>query len=477
MKIKLGMQPMTLAQAAAYCGGELYNFTGCAGVEFSYICTDSREADKDTMFVAIRGERVDGHDYIGQAIAAGCRCFLCEYVPGEICAKHVGAAVVEDSVAAFCQLAKSYRIEKFGDRDPMRTVAVTGSVGKTTTKEMVAAVLRQEINLYTAQGNFNSEIGMPMSLMSAGAHHRAAVLEMGMSARGEISRMSRTACPTVAMITNVGSSHLEYLGTRENIAAAKLEVADGLRHGGYLLLNADEPLLAGKYAEGRRTVYIGIDNPEADVRAENIRYTADGCTVFDLHTRHEVRTDVRIPALGRHMVMASLFAAVTGKIFHLSDAQIRAGILSYKAAPMRQQIERVGNVTLLCDCYNASPESMRAALHALLELPVQGRRYAVLGDMLELGTQSAMLHEQVGMAAAQNVDVLLTVGALGAHIAEGARKVGGCEVHAFVGEDAKKQAAQALCELLAPEDALLLKASRGMRLEEIYQTVKQHLSE
>ncbi len=476
MKIKLGMHPMTLKQAAAYCGGELYDFTGSAGIEFSYICTDSREADKDTMFVAIRGERVDGHDYIGQVIEAGCRCILCEYVPQDIQARVVGAAVVEDSVAAFCQLAKSYRIEKFGDRDPMKTVAITGSVGKTTTKEMVAAVLRRELNLYAAQGNFNSEIGMPMSLMQAGAHHRAAVLEMGMSARGEISRMSRTACPTVAVITNVGTSHLEHLGTRENIAAAKLEVADGLKHGGYLLLNADEPLLADRYAEGRRTVYIGIDNPNADVRAENIRYTEDGYTVFDLHTKHEVRADVRVPALGRHMVMAAMFAAVTGKIFHLSDAQIRAGILDYTGMPMRQQIERVGGVTLLCDCYNASPESMRAAMDALCALRADGRRVAVLGDMLELGENTACLHEKVGARAAEALDVLITVGELGAHIAKGAMEAGGCEVLSFTGEQAKEQAAAQLCALLAKGDALLLKASRGVKLEQVYEIVKNYLN-
>ena len=477
MKIKLGMHPMTPAQAAAYCGGELYDFTDSAGVEFSYICTDSREADKDTLFVAIRGERVDGHDYIGQAIAAGCRCFLCEYVPHEIHAQHVGFAVVEDSVAAFCQLAKRYRMAKFGENDPLRTVAVTGSVGKTTTKEMVASVLRQDLNLYAAQGNFNSEIGMPMSLMSAGAHHRAAVLEMGMSARGEISRMSRTACPTVAMITNVGSSHLEYLGTRENIAAAKLEVADGMRDGGYLLLNADEPLLANKQAPGRHTVYVGIENSAADCCAQRIRYTEDGCTLFDMHYAGRVLTDVRVPALGMHMVMAAMYAAVTGMIFGLSEASIRAGIMEYHGAPMRQQIDQAGGVTLLCDCYNASPESMRAALQTMGTLQVSGRRVAVLGDMLELGDYTVQLHREVGTMAAKTLDVLLTVGKLGQSIAEGAREAGDCEVYAFVGENAKAQAAEQLCALLQAGDALLLKASRGVRLEEVYHTVKQHLSE
>lgn len=474
MKIKLGMQPMKLAQAAEYCGGELYDFTGNAGVEFSYICTDSREADKDTMFVAIRGERVDGHDYIGQVIAAGCRCILCEYVPQDIHAKKVGAAVVEDSVAAFCKLAKNYRIEKFGQNDPMKTVAVTGSVGKSTTKTMVASVLEQGLNLYAAKGNFNSEIGMPMSLMEAGAHHRAAVLEMGMSARGEISRMSRTACPTVGIITNIGSSHLEHLGTRENIAAAKLEVADGLRHGGYLLLNADEPLLAGKQAEGRRTLYIGIDNPHADVRAENIRYTEDGCTVFDVHTHHEKRTDVCVPALGRHMVMAAMFAIVTGKIFHLSDQQIRQGLMAYAGMPMRQQIEQAGDCTLLCDCYNASPESMRAALQTLGALHVKGRRIAVLGDMLELGENTERLHREIGAVAGASLDVLITVGALGAQIARGAGNA--CTVLAFEGEDAKARAAERLAELIAPGDAVLFKASRGVALEQVYSVIKEKLT-
>lgn len=476
MKIKLGMHPMNLAQAAAYCGGELYDFTGSAGVEFSYICTDSREADKDTMFVAIRGERVDGHDYIGQVIAAGCRCILCEYVPHDICAQTVGAAVVEDSVAAFCALAKNYRIEKFGENDPMKTVAITGSVGKTTTKEMVASVLRRELNLYAAQGNFNSEIGMPMSLMQAGAHHRAAVLEMGMSARGEISRMSRTACPTVAMITNVGTSHLEYLGSRENIAAAKLEVADGLREGGYLLLNADEPLLADQRIPGRQTLYIGIDNPCADYRAENIRYAEDGSTLFDLHTKNSTWIDVRVPALGRHMVMAAMYAAVTGILFRLPEQQIRAGILDYAGMPMRQQIERISDVTLLCDCYNASPESVRAALQTLRELRVTGRRIAILGDMLELGSTTEALHQQIGAQAAQELDILLTVGELGAQIAKGAMQEMACEVYSFVGDTAKEQAAKQLCDLLQAGDALLLKASRGIRLEQVYEIVKDHLN-
>jgi UDP-N-acetylmuramoyl-tripeptide--D-alanyl-D-alanine ligase len=388
----------------------------------------------------------------------------------------VGAAVVEDNVAAFYQLAKSYRIEKFRDRDPMRTVAVTGSVGKTTTTEMVASVLRQELNLYAAAGNFNSEIGMPMSLMSAGAHHRAAVLEMGMSARGEISRMSKTARPTVAMITNVGSSHLEYLGTRENIAAAKLEVADGLRTGGFLLLNADEPLLAGRKAHGRHTIYLGIDNPAADCRAENIRYTEDGCSLFDIRYGEHVWHDIKVPALGKHMVMAAMYASVTGKIFGLPESSIRAGIMAYKTMAMRQQIEQTGGVTLLCDCYNASPESVRAALHALSEMPVKGRRIAVLGDMLELGAQTEQLHHATGAHAAGVLDILVTVGDLGAHVAKGAREQG-CQVYAFTGEDAKAQAAEKLCSLLAVGDALLLKASRGVKLEEVYNTVKQHLSE
>ena len=475
MKIKLGMHPMTLAQAAAYCGGELYDFTGSTGVEFSYICTDSREADKDTMFVAIRGERVDGHDYIGQAIEAGCRCFLCEYVPHDICARHVGAAVVEHSTAAFCQLAKRYRMEKFGENDPMKTIAVTGSVGKTTTKEMVACVLRRELNLYAAQGNFNSEIGMPMSLMQAGAHHRAAVLEMGMSARGEISRMSLTACPTVAMITNVGTSHLEYLGTRENIAAAKLEVADGLRKGGYLLLNADEPLLAGQSKEDRHTIYIGIENPKADCRAENIRYTAEGYSVFDMYDRGVIWRDVCVRAPGQHIVRAAMYAAVTGKICKLTEAQIRAGLLDYAGVAMRQQIEKVGGVTLLCDCYNASPESMKAALQTMRALAIDGRRVAVLGDMLELGTQSVLLHEQTGILAAAEVDILITVGELGEHIADGARRAGACEVYAYTGENAKAQAAELLSGLLRPTDGLLLKASRGVRLEDVYEAVKQTL--
>ena len=237
MKIKLGMNKIDMADVARYCGGDLYDFTADGNSSFEYVCTDSREADENTMFVATRGERVDGHDYISRAIELGCRCILCEYVPTDTSGKKVAFVVVENSIDAFADCAKGYR-----EGSPLPSVAITGSVGKTTTKELCAAIFKRACKVFYTEGNFNSVIGMPMSLMSAEGDCQAAVFEMGMSGFGEISKMTKAATPVVAMVTNIGSSHLEYLRTRENIAKAKCEITNYLDENGVLIAH-DEALI------------------------------------------------------------------------------------------------------------------------------------------------------------------------------------------------------------------------------------------
>lgn len=464
MKIKLGLGPCNMEKIGEWCGGELYDFTGKLGCSFEYVCTDSREADDMTMFVATRGERVDGHDYILKAIEQGCRCILCEYVPTNISGKAASYVVVENSIDAFADCAKGYRAE-----DHLPAVAITGSVGKTTTKELTAAILKKCFKTYCTQGNYNSVIGMPMSLMEAEADCEAAVFEMGMSAFGEISRMTRAAQPKVAMVTNIGSSHLEYLKTRENIARAKLEIAEGLSDGGILLLNGDEPLLRKHRARGNRykTLYVGIDSSnKCDVLAENIR-VLDGSTVFDLKFSDKTIIDLKIPLIGKHFAYNASFAAAAAMILGADEEAVRSGLMSYVPGVMRQNISRKHGVTVISDCYNAAPESMRAAIDTLSGIETSGRRIAVLGDMRELGEDSDKMHRDIGRyLAAMGIDMVFCVGRSGALIAEEALRSGVKTV--FADNDASYD--RIACEIsdkMGEGDVVLFKASRAMALEDL----------
>lgn len=463
MKIKLGMGKATMNDVADFCNGELYNFTQDGKCEFEYVCTDSREADENTMFVATRGERVDGHDYIIKAIELGCRCILCEYVPSGLSGVNAAFVVVENSVDAFADCAKGYRFGLY-----MPTVAITGSVGKTTTKELCASILKRKFNTYYTEGNFNSIIGMPMSLMAAEREKEVAVFEMGMSGFGEIRSMSRTATPTIAMITNIGSSHLEYLGTRENIAKAKLEIGEGLIDGGFLLLNGDEPLLADHYPDRYETIYVG-QSEGCSFRIQNVRVESDG-TYFDLEYRQGYIYDLRIPLIGEHFAYNAAFAATAALLMGVDQKDIRAGISSYSAGNLRMNIYEKNGCTVIADCYNAAPESMRGAINTLSSLTVGGKRIAVLGDMKELGENSDEMHRGIGeYLAEKKIDMLFTLGESGALIASAAIECGMNENQVFSVTDplGKSSLAALIKEKLACGDAILFKASRSMKLEEV----------
>ena len=456
MKIKLGLGKADMNMIADYCAGELYDFTGDAGCEFEYVCTDSREADENTMFVATRGERVDGHDYIIKAIEQGCRCILCEYVPVNIKGMKAAYVVVENSIDAFADCARGYRSGKY-----MPVVAITGSVGKTTTKEMCASILKRKYKTYYTEGNFNSVIGMPMSLMAVGDECEVAVFEMGMSGFGEISRMSRAANPYIAMVTNIGSSHLEYLRTRENIARAKMEIGEGVVDGGFLLLNGDEPLLEDHYSDRYDTVYI-----ESGYQYSNVRVEKDG-THFDLLYSGNDLFDLRVPLIGKHFACNAAFAAYAALLLGVSEDDVREGLASCVPGKMRMNIYEKDGATVLADCYNAAPESMRAAIDTLSALNVSGRRIAVLGDMKELGEGSELMHTRMGQYLSGKVDILITVGDLGRKIAEGAFD-GVSEVYSINGGDGYDvSGAERLKSIIREGDAVLFKASRSMAFEKI----------
>ena len=466
MIINLGSQTIRMADAARILNG-LY--TG-PEKSFKNICTDSREADKDSLFVAIRGENVDGHNYIRNVIEAGCKCVLCEkLIPG--CEDH--SLVVPDSVEALSRLAHAHK-----NMCGFRTIGITGSVGKTTTKEFVYATLKNSFRTEKTEENHNSVIGMPLDLLRMSPETEVAVLEMGMSARGEISRLSACAEPEIAMITNIGSSHVGMLGSRENIFQAKMEIVQGMLPGGHLVLNGDEPLFYDLKKSEYKPVYVGMDNKNSDIFAENIRYEL-GHTTIDLNWMGTKVSDIRIPIMGAPGVYAAMYAFAAGYYMGLDSETICAGVRQYASVGMRQHIEEEKGVTLIEDCYNASPESMRAAMDILNIVRgnhYKRRRIAVLGDMLELGRRSPEFHYDVGRYAAGCSDMLLTFGKEAEYIAEGARSAGMAKEHVRVNNDQNdiEKTGRELISLLNPGDVVLFKASRGIREERVISYVKEN---
>lgn len=468
MKIKLGLGRLSMEQITEYTGGELYNFT-CGVCEITHICTDSREADEHTLFIATRGERVDGHDYIISASKLGCKCFICEYVPFDISGKQLSFCVVENSFDAFAALAKGYR-----KNSKMKSVAITGSVGKTTTKELMACVAKTEREVYCTSGNFNSVIGMPMSLMEADETRELGIFEMGMSGFSEISSMSRTLLPDVAMVVNIGTSHLEYLGTRENIAKAKLEIAEGLKNGGALILNADEPLLHNAKEIVKRDdinyIYTSTKNSDlAKYKAQNIRLYESG-SLFDIDADGIVYKDIELCVTGAHIVNNALMVCACALMLGMDIDSVRIGLKSYAPVGYRQRIYEKDGVKVIADCYNAAPESMRAALDVLSTV-AKGRKIAVLGDMKELGKNSDTMHYALGEYVARKADVLVSVGKSGRIIAQGANLSGIGEVYSF-DEDNISGICDKIRDICSAGDCILFKASRSMELERIIKELK-----
>lgn len=472
MKAQFSINQISFGTLARMCGGELCQ--GALGeVAVRYICTDSREADAETAFVALRGERVDGHDYIDTALKNGCRCVICEHRNEALEHSDATAIVVNDSELALSKLANHYRTYL-----RCKTVAVTGSVGKTTTKDLIASVLSVSKKVAKTQGNHNSLVGMPLSVLSIPTDSSWAVLEMGMSGFGEIERLSIAAQPDVAIITNIGTSHMEMLGSRENICRAKLEVLSGLKENGILILNGDEPLLQNVHGKSYHTVYVSLFREDADFFAKNIRVETDR-TVFDVVCGSREVKDLSVRILGRHNVYAALYAFAIAVLAGMTEEEIREGLMCYTPNGMRQHIYSVGKITVIEDCYNASPESMICAVDVLHSYSqrMKKRSIAVLGDMLELGTDSPALHRSVGnYLAEKKPDLLFTMGQGGNQIAVGARQRGmpsSCIRH---NPDIQnlEVTANALLKELQDGDVVLFKASRSVGAERIIAYLKEH---
>ena len=474
MKVNVGCNGLTMTELARMCGGMLCYVGGEVNrdMPFSSICTDSREAAEGTLFVALGGERVDGHDYIGAAVSSGNGCVLCERIPDAVDHKYL-AVVVDDSLRAVGELAKAY-----DRRINHRKVAITGSVGKTTTKEFVAAVLSEGFRVHKTEGNYNSNIGMPLSMLSMQNDTEVSVLEMGMSNLGEIEYLSRIAEPDIAIVTNIGSSHMEHLGSRENICRAKMEITRGLKSDGTLLLNGDDPMLRAYLTPDISPVFVGI-NSECDYRAINVRERI-GCCIFDIAYNGKVVRNVNIPVMGKHNIYAALFAFAVGIRMGLDETTIVNGLNRYRPVSMRQNIYEVGGITVIEDCYNASPESMRAAISVLQKLSSEkkaGRMAAVLGNMYELGSTTDALHEEIGLFYARHGgELLYTFGEYAEHIAGGAVLGGIDPERIFRNADTRNPAitGEMLLHSLRVGDTLLVKASRGAAAERIINYLKEN---
>ena len=415
------------------------------------ISTDTRTIHLGDLFVPLKGERFDGHAYVAQAAESGAVAVLTERddVPCE------NRILVPDTREALQRLAKSYRMLFH----PL-VVALTGSVGKTTTKEMTAAVFGSHFKTMKTNGNFNNDIGVPLTLLCLTPEDEAAVVEMGMSHLGEIRVLTHLAQPDIAIITNIGTSHIGNLGSQEMICQAKLEILEGLRAGGTVVLNGDDPFLSAVSVPDQfRRCTFGIENPDTDVSAENIRLTADG-SAFDIAFAGE-RYPAEIRLAGRHNIANALAAFAAGVTGGVPPQKAAAALAGVEPEGMRQRLLTLGGCTVIEDCYNANPDSMRAALRVLREY--KGRHVALLGDMLELGDFSKAEHRRIGEAAAASADLLVAVGAFAKDVAEGAQTGGMKTVYT----PERAEAAALLKTLLRPGDVLLVKGSRGMRMEEI----------
>lgn len=426
------------------------------GGNIASITTDSRQAAEGSVFIALKGERVDGHSFVpgleGRAMAA--------VVEHEInCA--LPQIVVDSTYRAVGAIGAYIR-----NRSGVIVVGVTGSVGKTSVKELTASVISQRFNVLKTEKNHNNELGLPMTLFRLTDEHEVAVLEMGISYFGEMDRISKIARPDIAVYTNIENVHTENLIDRDGVLRAKTELVPNMR-GNTLVLNAEDDKLAGyKLPNGKKAVYYGFSD-KAFVYASDIAEDGLASTRFTLHVGAD-SIAVDLPAAGRHMVLDSLAAAAAGHELGLTMDEIKRGVESYKTVEGRMQRIDYKGAVIINDCYNASPTSMAASLGVLAG--AKGRRLALLGDMLELGERSDELHRGIGTLCAKlGIDGLFTVGGSGKLISDEARAAGLEKAYNLTPEEA----AERIGELLAPGDTLLVKASRGMKLERIIKAITE----
>lgn len=449
------MKNLTLEHIAQACGGSYHGPETKKGVEITAVTTDSRKVEDGCLFVPIVGARVDGHNFIPQVMQAGALCTLSER---ELPGAEFPYIQVTSSLQAVKDLAAYYL-----DQLQIPVIGITGSVGKTSTKEMIAAVLAEKYKVLKTQGNFNNELGLPLTVFRLREDDQIAVLEMGISDFDEMHRLAAVARPNACVITNIGTCHLENLGDRDGVLKAKTEVFDHVKDNAVVVLNGDDDkLITVKEVQGKTPIFFGMD-PSYPVYADQIESKGLKGISCCIHTP-QGEFSVLVPIPGQHMVYNALAGTAIGLAYGLTLEEIQKGIEGLQSLSGRFHIIETGQYTVVDDCYNANPMSMKASLGVLKD--ALGRKVAILGDMGELGANEVQLHEEVGnFAGTCGIDLLVCVGALSRAMAKAAKDANDqLEVVHIENLDALLEK---LPQLVKKEDTILVKASHFMQFDKV----------
>jgi UDP-N-acetylmuramoyl-tripeptide--D-alanyl-D-alanine ligase len=451
------MNSLTLSQIAQFAGASFSSGDGTAVI--NKVSTDSRTIKPGELFVALRGENFEGHDFVAASAKAGGTGALVDLKWVGNVPNNFALLRATDTLQAYQTLAANYRRSL-----AIKVLAITGSNGKTSTKDFAAAVLARRFRVTKTEGNFNNHVGLPRTILEATSEDEVAVWEIGMNHPGEIAALSKIAAADAAIVTNIGVAHIEFMGSREAIALEKGALAEAIEPQGTVVLNADDPFTEGIAARTRAKVVLAGTTGGA-VRAIEIRQSAEGSEFTIVEGAHRCRA--QLPVAGLHMVQNALLAVAAGRAFGLSIEECAAGLAAAPLTKARLQIKEINGVQFLDDSYNANPDSMKAALRTLVELDTEGKRIAVLGEMRELGAESERGHREVGETAATlGVNQLITIGDTAELIAEGARTAGLDKVSSV---RSTADAAKLLGEIAEPGDLVLIKGSRAARTEEVIQ--------
>ena len=459
------MKNMTLKNIAGACQGQLVCKAGQEQFEIKGAVLDSRLVEEGYLFFATKGERVDGHSFIAQVAEKKAACVVCEKAPENVDIPYI---LVEDSFVALKQVATFYR-----DNLTIPIVGITGSVGKTSTKEIISSVLSTRYNVLKTEGNFNNEVGLPLTILRIRDEHKVAVVEMGINHFGEMHRLSEIAKPDICVITNIGQCHLEFLGSREGILKAKSEIFDFMNPDGYVCINGDDDMLSTiKEVHGHKPVSYGM-TMKSDVYVTESKSNGIFGSKATIYLNDET-FDVEIPLPGEHMVMNALAATCVGDLLGLKPEEIAEGIKNVKAVGGRSNLISLKNRTILDDCYNANPVSMKAAIDLLKQADT--RKVAILGDMFELGEGQESMHAEIGTYAVEKgIDVLVCTGELSKHMYDAAIKAQknfNSDIKVYYMKDTQ-EVIDRIEEYLEKDDAILVKASHGMGFAKVVEALQK----
>ena len=458
------MKNMTLKNIATACNGQLHCTSEQENITIKGAVLDSRLVEEGYLFFATKGERVDGHSFILQVAEKKAACVICEKAPENV---EIPYILVEDSFAALKQVAAYYR-----ENLTIPVIGITGSVGKTSTKEMIASVLGVRYNVLKTEGNFNNEVGLPLTILRIRDEHKVAVVEMGINHFGEMHRLSEIAKPDICVMTNIGRCHLEFLGSREGILKAKSEIFDFMNPEGYVCINGDDDMLCTiKEVHGHKPVTYGM-TMKNDVYVTDVKSNGILGSEASIYLNDET-FDVEVPLPGEHMVMNALAATCVGDLLGLKPEEIAKGIAAVKAVGGRSNIIALEDKTILDDCYNANPVSMKAAID-LLNL-ANTRKVAILGDMFELGEGQEEMHSEIGRyAVTEGIDVLVCVGELSHNMFNTAvlmRDEQKKNTKLYYMENTQ-ETIDKISDILEKGDTILVKASHGMNFAEIVKALQ-----